>query len=239
MKKRVSILLSVVLCLSLILGSAVSVNAEIKKKITIHPGYSVSLLDGGRDKGKWTSSNKKIATVSRGIVVSKKAGKAIITSKMKNDKNKTTIIVKGKDTYIKKISCDKTISAKTHQKESGYGCYHQSIPIDIFVQNPKHELEEIWVDFNLKKDLRHIVSYCAYEKNSEWAELDANYFEKIGDGHYRVYIGETIHRVNLNEKYILERITVRDTNGTNIHCYTRIQPYSYEYLNKNVSIVYQ
>ena len=59
-----------------------------KKKATIYVGHTEKLkLNRAKGKVKWTSSQKKIATVSsKGVVKGKKAGKAIITATVGNKK---------------------------------------------------------------------------------------------------------------------------------------------------------
>ena len=69
-----------------------------KTKVTVYVGKSVQLkVNNNRKKVKWSTSNKKVATVSkRGKVTGKKAGKAIITAKIGKKKYKCKITVKKK-----------------------------------------------------------------------------------------------------------------------------------------------
>lgn len=71
-----------------------------KKKATLTVGKTVQLKVNGTKKSvKWSSSNKKIATVSKkGKVKGKKVGKAVITAKVGKKKLKCKITVKKKKT---------------------------------------------------------------------------------------------------------------------------------------------
>lgn len=69
-----------------------------KVKVTLRVGKTVTLkLKNNKKKVKWSSSNKKIATVTqKGKVKAKKAGKATITAKVGKKKYKCKVIVQGK-----------------------------------------------------------------------------------------------------------------------------------------------
>ena len=75
-----------------------------KTKVTLSVGESVKLkVTGTKKKVKWSSSNKKVATVSKaGKVTGKKAGKATITAKVNGKKLKCTIKVQKASTSAKK-----------------------------------------------------------------------------------------------------------------------------------------
>ena len=104
----------VTVCLSLIMVLGVPIVAPVsvqtmpveaatkiklnKKKVTIYVGKSVQLkIKGTKAKVKWTSNKKSVAKVtSKGKVTGKKAGKAVITAKVKNKKCKCAVTVKNK-----------------------------------------------------------------------------------------------------------------------------------------------
>lgn len=67
-----------------------------RKKVTLKAGKTVQLkVKGTRTKVRWSSSNKKVATVSsKGKVKARKAGKATITAKVGNRKYRCRITVK-------------------------------------------------------------------------------------------------------------------------------------------------
>lgn len=71
-----------------------------KKKLTMEPGTKKTIrLKGAKaSKVKWTTSNRKTATVSKGKIKAKKEGKATITAKYKNKKYKCKVTVKSKQT---------------------------------------------------------------------------------------------------------------------------------------------
>ena len=100
--KKLSVFV-VAIVMSLILIPTTNTNAAQKPKLnkksaTIYVGKTVKLkVKGNRKKVKWSSSNKKVATVSsKGKVKGKKAGKATITAKVGNKKLKCKITVKQK-----------------------------------------------------------------------------------------------------------------------------------------------
>lgn len=100
-KKLAVSLLAIAMILTLLPATNASAAAKTKlnkKSATIYVGKTVSLkLKNNKKKVKWTSSNKKVATVSnKGKVKGKKAGKTTITAKVGNKKYKCNITVKNK-----------------------------------------------------------------------------------------------------------------------------------------------
>lgn len=75
------------------------------KKLTLKVGQKKRLkVRGTSNKAKWSSSNKKVAAVSKkGVVKAKKKGKAVITAKMGKWKQKARIIVKAKKMFRQEI----------------------------------------------------------------------------------------------------------------------------------------
>lgn len=67
-----------------------------KTKATIYVGSSTTLkVSGTKSKAKWSTSNKKVATItSKGKVTAKKAGTATITAKVSGKKYTCKITVK-------------------------------------------------------------------------------------------------------------------------------------------------
>ena len=67
-----------------------------KKKLTMEPGTkrSIRLKGAKASKVKWTTSDRKTATVSRGKIKAKTEGTATITAKYKNKKYKCKVTVK-------------------------------------------------------------------------------------------------------------------------------------------------
>ena len=105
MQKHIHKLTLLFLTLCLVIAGAISSPSRAsaakiklsKKSVTITKGKSVTLkLKGTKKKPKWSTSNKKIATVSKkGKVVGKKAGNAKITAKI------------GKKKYVCKVKVTK------------------------------------------------------------------------------------------------------------------------------------
>lgn len=101
-KRRISILLAGVLLIT-VLGDTVNTQAAAKErlnqtKVTVTVGKSVTLkVKNTKKKVKWSTSNKKVATVSKkGKVTGKKAGKATITAKVGGKKYTCKVTVKKK-----------------------------------------------------------------------------------------------------------------------------------------------
>jgi uncharacterized protein YjdB len=88
-KKVLAVMLVLALTLFLIPTANVSAAKKVKlnkTKATIYVGKTITLkVENNKAKVKWSSSNKKTATVSKkGKVKGKKAGKVIITAKSTN-----------------------------------------------------------------------------------------------------------------------------------------------------------
>lgn len=102
MKRLFTICLTILMALTLVLPMNTEAASKVKlnkTKLTLEIGKTATLkLKGARVK-KWSSSNKKVATVSsNGKVKAKKAGTAIIKAKAKNGKTyKCKITVKKKE----------------------------------------------------------------------------------------------------------------------------------------------
>ena len=103
-KKFLAVVLALVLSISLLPTTGVSAASKKvklnKTKATIYVGKTVTLkLKNNKKKVKWSTSNKKVATVTKkGKVKGKKAGKATITAKVGKKKYKCKITVKKKAT---------------------------------------------------------------------------------------------------------------------------------------------
>jgi len=98
-KKVLAIMLTLALSIAIIPMVNVSAANKIKlnkTKATIYVGKTVTLkLKNNKNKVKWSSSNKKIATVSsKGKVKGKKTGKVTIIAKVGKKKYKCRITVK-------------------------------------------------------------------------------------------------------------------------------------------------
>lgn len=100
-KKILVLMLALILSIAVIPTTSVSAAKKVKlnkTKATIYEGKTVTLkLKNNKKKIKWSSSNKKVATVTgKGKVKGKKAGKATITAKVGKKKYKCRVTVKRK-----------------------------------------------------------------------------------------------------------------------------------------------
>ncbi len=98
MKSKKKLLLSILLMLAVAMSLAVTTYAKAKpqlsgKTLTINVGESAKLTLINAKRAKWTSSNKKVAGVKRGLVVGKKPGKAVITAQVGKKKLKCKVTV--------------------------------------------------------------------------------------------------------------------------------------------------
>lgn len=98
MKKVLSILLAIFLCINMVApGTVYAATVKISKaKLELRAGDTYTLkLSGSTDIIKWSSSKTSVATVSsKGVVTAVKAGKATITAKFKQKSYKCTVTVK-------------------------------------------------------------------------------------------------------------------------------------------------
>ena len=108
MKSKRKLLLSILLMLAVAMSLAATTYAKAKpqlsdKTLTIEVGQSVKLTVTNGKKARWTSSNKKVAPVKRGLVVGKAPGKAVITAQVGKKKLKcrvTVVAVPVVQTYV-------------------------------------------------------------------------------------------------------------------------------------------
>ena len=115
-KKQISIIMTFVFLLTGITLYTVEGQAAVKinkKSISIKVGKTYKLkLKGTKKKVKWSTSNKKVATVSsKGVVKGKKAGKATITAKVGKKKYKCKVKV----TAAKKVTTSPNNTSTTPQ----------------------------------------------------------------------------------------------------------------------------
>ena len=112
MKKLKSLLISFVLaltCISMVTPTdfvhAASIKLD-KTSITMYTGQTSTLkISGTSKKVTWSTSNKKVATVSsKGVVSAKSSGKATITAKVSNKNLKCKVTVKKQATNNKKAA---------------------------------------------------------------------------------------------------------------------------------------
>lgn len=89
----------VMVCILAVPSYAASINVK-KATVGVKATYQLK-VKGTNRKAKWTSSNKKVATVtSKGLVTAKKKGKATITATIGREKYKCTVTVKPNVCYF-------------------------------------------------------------------------------------------------------------------------------------------
>ena len=113
--------------------------------LTVGKSTTLKLSNATASKVKWSTSNKKIATVSsKGVVKGKKAGKVTITATYKNKKYKCTVTVK-KSSMTQKQAFDKLKNYLIKKGEKKTGQYETQYYI-------------MWTDGG--------IDYCVYYSNN-------------------------------------------------------------------------
>jgi uncharacterized protein YjdB len=102
-KKKIAIVLTLILSISMIPTMDVSAAKKVKLSrttVTIYVGKTVTLkLKNNKNKVRWSSSNRNIATVTKkGKVKGKKAGKTTITAKVGKKKYRCRVTIRKKFT---------------------------------------------------------------------------------------------------------------------------------------------
>lgn len=113
MKRILSVVLVMLLCIGLIPNTASAAVKINKKSITLDVGETTTLkISGTKSKVTWTSNKKAVATVSNsGKVTAKKEGQATITAKVDSKKYtcKVTVEEKTLSGLIKHLKDEKLI----------------------------------------------------------------------------------------------------------------------------------
>lgn len=217
MKKAISLFLIAVLCLMSVPDTASAAVKINKKKVTLQEGKSTTLKITGTKKAvKWTSSDKKVATVTKkGKVKAISGGKAIITAKIGSKKYKCTVTVRdNKETlqyqrdlaerdYIDRIS--ESVPSRTLDPDTEY----EIIDDDKKDKDPDAELDAkisnlLKTGFASSKDLDTELGKAYLEFCNTWiSETELESMHKIRtvwdwpDNQLYLLIG-------LDDKYIIE-----------------------------------
>jgi hypothetical protein len=173
MKKVLSLLMIFVLLLSFIpIQTANAATKLNKSKITLNVNDTYKLvLSGEASDIKWSTSNKSVATVSKGKVKAICGGSAVISAKVGNKQYKCTVTVKDKKAdiiYTAYIFDDSTISeyAENYKEENPdvlavkvYDKEH--IKVTIWESKRLSALKEI--NDNLDEALNSFITDESYE----------------------------------------------------------------------------
>lgn len=158
MKKQMMLYGLVALLLLGLWGNVQPVEAKVKlnkTKVTMTVGKSLTLkMRGTSKKPKWSTSNKKIATVSnKGKVKAKKAGKVTITAKIGKKKYRCRITVRklakktsGKTTEEKKTEETTTEEKTTEEQDSTPSDATNSVDAGDYSINNVHSGEGTYYD---------------------------------------------------------------------------------------------
>lgn len=165
MKKRKKSFLGfwMMMLLLVLLSSSVSAAPKIsQKKASVAVGCTVKLkVTGTKNKVKWSSSNKKVATVSsKGVVTGKKAGTAVIKAKVKNKTLKCTVkVYKNASSY----NLDKMTWGNTC-----YGNISYKVKSMSFDKNGKLTVQILFRNNSLRYDYTiYAFNLALYDQNSQ------------------------------------------------------------------------
>ena len=135
-KRILAVVLAFVLSISLLPAAGVSAASKKvklnKTKATIYVGKTVTLkVKNTKKKVKWSTSNKKVATVTKkGKVKGKKAGKATITAKVGKKKYQCKITVKKKGTSKPATKPIEQPTTKSMQQTATKPAEQETVPIE-------------------------------------------------------------------------------------------------------------
>lgn len=178
-----------------------------KKNVTLTVGKKAQLKIEGTDKKvSWSSSNKRIASVSKkGTVLAKKAGKATITAKVGKKKHKCVVTVKMKTT-TKDITT--VYKGKVTQLLNQFDCFFLFACIDSWKTN-----------YNVF--YRSNMLMCKFGWNYKLHDKTISQAKKILKSKMKLYFGKTDVRF---KKYSIDK------------CWRNIPSPSYMYQMKDGSI---
>lgn len=191
-------------------SSATSKKVHLSKnKITLHTKKSYKLkLKGAKPKNvKWSSSNKKIATVKKGMVRAKKKGKCYVAAKYLGKKYRCSVVVKD----LKKTTADPKATRKpSSSKESNRGVLSLKVTgvsgntkvITYTVTNHSDKTESIpafvsldrydgrdWQAVPRKNSMVTAQAMIVMSNREIKLDLDLNsHFTEVGSGKYRIGI---------------------------------------------------
>ena len=134
MKKSLLIILSLMM-LSLMSMSTYAAKLSAKNAVVGVGATTTLKVKGTKKKVKWSSSNKKIATVNKkGVVKGKKIGKARITAKV------------GKKKYICNVTVKENAVYFTPNLKNVSGDGISTIPVKIYYKNKKLVMRSVVVN---------------------------------------------------------------------------------------------
>ena len=146
-KKLSALLLMVVMVLIMSLSVQAAAVKMNKAKATLYPGQKVTLkVTGTSKKAKWSSSNAKVAKVSKGKVTAVKKGKATIKAKVGKKTYTCKITVKAPALSQKKLNV--TVGSKATVKLNGTKIKSVSSSNKKVADYPAETLHETIMNFH-------------------------------------------------------------------------------------------
>jgi predicted transcriptional regulator len=186
MKKRKACML--VVFLIAVMAMAFTANAKphiSKKKATIYVGQATHLsVVGSSKKAKWSSSNKKVATVNQsGTVTGKKSGKAVVTAKIGSKKYKCTVTVKTRQstpsgTLFQRNALEKAKAYLRYSAFSAEGLVDQLEYEGFSESDARYAISHLDVNWNDQavKMAKSYLNYSAFSKSGLKGQLEYEKF---------------------------------------------------------------
>ena len=174
-----------------------------KTSVSIVVGKTYTLkVKGTKKKVKWSTSNKKIATVKAGKVTAKKVGKATITAKVGTKKYKCKVTVKPKPISVKNVKA--TYYKATNSKAivailKNNNPRAVSVHLSVVFYDAKGNIIDTYGDSNYcfekgRTCVLHVVSPSnGYSKYKTKLTVDETYYAKKT---YVKYVKILQHNVN-------------------------------------------
>ncbi|MGN0672017.1 MAG: Ig-like domain-containing protein [Anaerovoracaceae bacterium] len=239
MKKKLSIIMAICLCVCTILfvpvtdNTAYAASISLNKTVaTVVNGKTVQLkVKGTSAKVKWSTSSKSIATVTtKGLVKAKKPGKVTITAKVANKTLKCRITVKkNTNDYYKTLKSN--IIKYGEQDESGnyfikdYDNYNspyygEAIEACVVKYNPEYNYfefiyHEVYADYDY---LSTYVSMIVEEPFEKYVNIHIEDFYFLDDYSKACYMADDT--INASNYYDEKRLYPFITNNVNSSSYS-------------------
>lgn len=191
-------------------------NLTIEKKQT----YKIKLNGAKSGKIKWSSSNKKIATVKKGKIKAKKKGRCTVIAKYNRKKYKCFVCVKDKEPSA---TTPKPTESSTEDINSGklslnVKSFSQSTKIIVYtISNNSEETLVLPAYFSLEKynqsDWEYVTRkdlmvtakamLIAPHSTTEFESGLSNYFTDLSSGQYRLSVQTSYGKI-CSEEFIIE-----------------------------------
>ena len=214
MKKLLAFMLAVLICVTFISPNIYAATIKLNKtKITIDEGKSYTLkVSGTKETVKWSTSNKKIATVStKGVVKGVKEGTATITAAV--NKKKLTCKVTVKDVLTEKEAAKNISYELTETNDRLVVELKNNNKVSLYAKVNVTYLDENGDMLSTQED-----GIYTFQANKEAALTfsyphDSNY-NKVDYSDIEVSISVSLNSFMTNKGYV-DDISIKSNKGSN------------------------